>query len=122
MQEVVNYEGGTLAGLRLTGGQVVGCRVLAVATQMQARTEGLDVLKLPMEDRPDNMGRRFVSGTAGTTEVPGVWVAGNATDLAAQVGASAAAAALAGSRINAVLATADTDAVLAGAQGEAPAA
>ncbi|MFC8594728.1 hypothetical protein [Streptomyces atroolivaceus] len=31
------------------------------------------------------------SGMAGTTEVPGVWVAGNTTDLAAQGGASAAA-------------------------------
>lgn len=121
VQEVVNHEDGTLAGLRLTGGQVVARRVLAVATQMQARTEGLDVLKLPMENLPDHMGRRFASGMAGTTEVPGVWVAGNATDLAAQVGASAAAGALAGSHINAVLVTADTDAALAAARGETPA-
>ncbi|WAU82198.1 hypothetical protein O1Q96_21955 [Streptomyces sp. Qhu-G9] len=104
-----------------TGGQVVGRRVLAVATQMQARTEGLDALKLPMEDLPDNMGRRFASGMAGTTEVPGVWVAGTATDLAAQVDASAAAGSLAGAHINAVLATADPDAALAAAQGETPA-
>ncbi|HZX37627.1 MAG TPA: NAD(P)/FAD-dependent oxidoreductase [Streptomyces sp.] len=121
VQEVVNHEDGTLAGLRLTGGQVVGRRVLAVATQMQARTDGLDALKLPMEDLPDHMGRRFASGMAGTTEVPGVWVAGNATDLAAQVGASAAAGALAGSHINAVLVSADTDAALAAARGETPA-
>ncbi|MFE4717324.1 NAD(P)/FAD-dependent oxidoreductase, partial [Streptomyces sp. NPDC056728] len=75
--------------------------------------EGLDGLKLPMEDLPDNMGRRFASGAAGITEVPGVWVAGNATDLTAKVGASAAAGALAGAHINAHLATADTDAALA---------
>ncbi len=121
VREVVNREDGTLAGLRLTDGQVVARRVLAVATRMQARTEGLDGLKLPMEDLPDTMGRRFVSGTAGTTEVPGVWVAGNATDLSAQVGASAAAGALAGSHINAVLAAADTDAALAAARDETPA-
>jgi thioredoxin reductase len=83
---------------------------------MRARTEGLHGLKLPMEDLPGDMGRRFASGMAGTTEVPGVWVAGNATDLTAQVGASAAAGALAGSHINAFLATADTDAALATAQ------
>lgn len=92
-------------------------RILAVATQMQARTEGLDGLKLPIEELPDSMGRRFASGMAGTTEVLGVWVAGNATDLTAQVGASAAAGALAASHVNALLATADTDAALAATQG-----
>jgi hypothetical protein len=43
-----------------------------------------------------------------------VWVAGNVTDLTAQVGASAAAGALAGDYINRMLATADTDAALQG--------
>jgi hypothetical protein len=42
-----------------------------------------------------------------------VWVAGNATDLTAQVGASAAAGALTGAQMNADLAIADTDAALA---------
>jgi hypothetical protein len=42
-------------------------------------------------------------------------VAGNATDLTAQVGASAAAGALAGARLNADLALADTEAALAAA-------
>ena len=73
-----------------------------------------------MEDLPDGMGRRFASGMAGTTEVPGVWVAGNATDPSAQVGASAAAGALAGAHINANLATADTDAALAAARQHCP--
>lgn len=119
VREVINSEDGTLAGVRLTDGQDVARRVLAVATQMQARTEDLDGLKLPMEELPANMGRRFASGMAGSTEVPDVWVAGNATDLTAQVGASAAAGALAGSHINALLTTADTDAALAAARGEA---
>ncbi|WP_239072017.1 FAD-dependent oxidoreductase [Amycolatopsis sp. SID8362] len=113
VQEVVDNEDGTLGGVRLTDGQVVARRVIAVATRMEARTEGLDGLKLPVEDLPGNMGRRFASGMAGTTEVAGVWVAGNATDLAAQVGASAAAGALAGAHINSMLATADTNAALA---------
>ncbi|MFE9889704.1 NAD(P)/FAD-dependent oxidoreductase [Streptomyces scopuliridis] len=118
VQEVINSEDGGIAGVRMADGTFVARRVLAVATQMRARTDGLDGLKLPMEDLPGDMGRRFASGLAGTTEVPGVWVAGNATDLTAQVGASAAAGALAGSHINALLATADTDAALAAAQGE----
>jgi thioredoxin reductase len=113
--EVVQADDGGIAGVRLVDEQVVPRRVLAVATTMQARTEGLDGLKLPMEDLPDGRGRRIASGVAGTTDVPGVWVAGNATDPTAQVGASAAAGALAGAHINALLATADTDAALAAA-------
>ncbi|MFH9979411.1 NAD(P)/FAD-dependent oxidoreductase [Streptomyces sp. NPDC017179] len=116
--EVVNDQDGALAGVRLADGQVVDRRVLAVATQMQARTQGLEGLNLPVQDLPNNMGRGFASGMAGSTEVPGVWVAGNATDLAAQVGASAAAGALAGADINSMLATADTDAALHAAQGD----
>ncbi|MEV7968170.1 NAD(P)/FAD-dependent oxidoreductase [Sphaerisporangium sp. NPDC088356] len=116
VQEVIDDQDGAIAGVRLTDGTIVERRVLAVATQMQARTEGLEGLKLPMEDLPDNMGHRFASAMAGITEIAGVWVAGNATDLTAQVGASAAAGALAGSHINAVLATADTAAALAAVQ------
>ncbi|TQM35763.1 NAD(P)/FAD-dependent oxidoreductase [Pseudonocardia cypriaca] len=105
-----------ITGVRLDDGHLVPRRILAVATTMLARTEGLEDLRLPMEDMPAGMGRRLVSGMAGTTAVPGVWVAGNATDLTAQVGASAAAGALAGAHMNADLAAADTDAALAAAQ------
>ena len=77
------------------------------------RNQGLEGLGLPVQDLP-NTARGFASGAAGTTEVPGVWVAGNATDPVAQVGASAAAGALAGAEINKVLAIADTDAALQG--------
>jgi thioredoxin reductase len=110
--EVVDDEDGALAGVRLADGQVVARRVLALGPQMHARTQGLEGLSLPVQDLPNNMGSGFASGMAGTTEVPGVWVAGNATDPAAQVGASAAAGALAGAHINSMLATADTDAAL----------
>ena len=97
-----------ITGVRLVDGQVVPRRVLAVTTTMLARTTGLDDLGLPTEDLPHGMGRRVLSGPAGTTSVPGVWVAGNATELQAQVGASAAAGALAGAHINADLAATDT--------------
>ena len=90
--------------------------MLAVATTVHARTQGLEGLGLPTEDLPGGMGRRLASGVAGTTDVPGVWVAGNATDLTAQVGASAAAGALAGAHLNALLVSADTDAALAAAR------
>jgi hypothetical protein len=73
-----------------------------------------------MEDLP-GIGRRFASGLAGATAVPGVWVAGNATDLTAQVGAAAAAGALAGAPINADLTTADAQAALAARLTASPA-
>lgn len=113
VERIVDAGDGGVAAVRLSDGQEVARRVLAVATGMWARTEGLAALGLPLEDLPQGQGRRFASGTAGTTEVPGVWVAGNATDLTAQVGASAAAGAMAGAHINADLATADTEAALA---------
>jgi thioredoxin reductase len=109
----VESDENAITGVRLGDGQVVPRRVLAVATTMLARADGLEGLQLPTEDLPHGMGRRFVSGMAGTTAVPGVWVAGNATDLTAPVGASAAAGALAGAHMNADLAAADADAALA---------
>ncbi|MFC7455572.1 NAD(P)/FAD-dependent oxidoreductase [Brachybacterium sp. GCM10030267] len=113
LAEVVPDEDGTIAGVRLAGGEVVERRVLAVGTTMHARTEGLEPLGLPMEELPHGMGRHIVTGMAGTTEVPGVWAAGNVAELSAQVGASAAAGALAGAHINAQLAAADADAAVA---------
>ena len=109
---VVSAENGGIQGVLLADGELVGRRILAVATVMLARTDGLEDLALPMEELPGGMGRRFVTGIAGTTGVPGVWVAGNATDLTAQVGASAAAGALAGAHMNADLVLADTEAAL----------
>ena len=109
--ELVDDDNGALAGLRLADGQIVARSVVAVLAQLRARTQGLDGLGLPMHE-PPNIGLGFASGIAGATEVPGVWVAGNATDLTAQVGPSAAAGALAGADINRMLAIADTDAAL----------
>src|SRR5690606_17203541 len=77
VKEVVSDDG-VLTGVRLADDAFVGRRALAVATRMHARTEGLAGLKLPMRDLPDDMGRCFASAAAGATEVPGVWVAGNA--------------------------------------------
>ncbi|MEU3194417.1 NAD(P)/FAD-dependent oxidoreductase [Streptomyces sp. NPDC006992] len=78
VEQVVQDSDGGIAGVRLTDGQVEARRVLAVATSMRARAEGLAGLGLPMEDLPEGMGRRFTTDAAGATGVPGVWVAGNA--------------------------------------------
>jgi thioredoxin reductase len=116
----IESAGGAITGVRLVDGRLVPRRVIAVSTTMLARTEGLEGLGLLVEDHPSGMGRGFTTGMAGTTSVPGVWVAGNATDLPAQVGAAAAGGALAGAHINANLAIADTDAALAAHRAHEP--
>jgi thioredoxin reductase len=113
---------GRIARVRLASGHVVPRSVIAVATTMQARADGLTALNLPMEDLPNGMGRHLATGPAGTTSVPGVWVAGNASEPMAQVGASAAAGAMAGAHINADLVTADTDAAVAAVRRDEAAA
>ena len=75
---------------------------------MVARAGFLADLGLKPVEHPNGVGEYVPSGTAGTTDVPGVWVAGNVTDLTAQVGAAAAGGALAGAHINADLVTEDT--------------
>jgi thioredoxin reductase len=75
-------------------------QVLAVAPRMTARAGFLAGLGLKPTAHPLGIGEYIAAGPAGLTEVPGVWAAGNVTDLGAQVGGAAAAGALAGAAIN----------------------
>ena len=105
--EVVAVEitGDRLTGVRLADGTVPATPVLArqalaVAPRMTARAGFLADLGLKPTAHPLGIGEYIAAGPAGLTEVPGVWVAGNVTDLGAQVGGAAAAGALAGAAIN----------------------
>ena len=97
-----------VAGVRLADGTVVPRQALAVAARMTARAGFLADLGLKASEHPSGMGAHIPADPAGRTEVPGVWAAGNVTDLSAQVGASAAAGALAGAVINADLVEEET--------------
>jgi thioredoxin reductase len=90
-------------GLRLADGTVHPVGAVAVATRMVARAGFLEKLGLRPVEHPAGVGEHVPSEPGGRTDVPGVWVAGNVTDLTAQVGTSAAAGALAGAAINADL-------------------
>jgi len=92
-----------LAGVRLADGSVVPRQAVTVGARMTARAGFLADLGLKPSEHPSGMGVHIPADPAGRTEVPGVWAAGNVTDLFAQVGASAAAGALAGAVINADL-------------------
>ncbi len=113
IQEVLEGADGGIAGIRLAGGEVVERSVLAAGTRMIPRLDGLEDLGLDVEELPGGMGQKVATGMAGTTEVPGVWVAGNAADPSAQVGASAAAGALAGAHLHGALVMVDADAAVA---------
>jgi thioredoxin reductase len=97
-----------LAGVRLADGSVIPRQAVAVGARMTARAGFLADLGLKPSEHPSGMGSHIPADPAGRTEVPGVWAAGNVTDLSAQVGASAAAGALAGAVINADLVEEET--------------
>lgn len=116
--EVVGVEmaDGRLSGVRLASGEVVAVRALAVRPQFLARAEhlaGLGLHAQPVEHQGQVMGAAVPSDALGTTTVPGVWVAGNVTDLGGQVMTSAAAGLMAGAAVNADLVARDTERALA---------
>ncbi|QWF85180.1 NAD(P)/FAD-dependent oxidoreductase [Amycolatopsis sp. CA-230715] len=101
-----------LTGVALADGRVVACRALVVAPKFAARAEPLAALGLTTAEQ-ERAGT--VVGTAvgtvdptGRTEVPGVWVAGNVTDLFDTVATAVAAGTRAAAAINADLVAEDT--------------
>ncbi|MFE7800936.1 NAD(P)/FAD-dependent oxidoreductase [Nocardia sp. NPDC057440] len=97
-----------LAGVRLSDGAVVRRTALAVQPRMVARGDMLASLGLLPSQHPSGMGEFLPAEPTGRTESPGVWVAGNVTDLTAQVGAAAAAGGATAAQINADLVAEDT--------------
>jgi thioredoxin reductase len=95
-----------LTGVELADGTVpanttvLARQALAVAPRMTARAGFLATLGLKPTAHPHGIGEYIEADRTGLTAVPGVWVAGNVTDLMAQVGAAAAAGAMAGAAIN----------------------
>ncbi|GAA3591077.1 NAD(P)/FAD-dependent oxidoreductase [Klugiella xanthotipulae] len=87
-----------LSGLRLTDGRVEAVDALVVGPRYAARTALAAGLGLTGTEHP--MGSRIDSDGFGATTVPGVWVAGNVTDLAAQVMTSASGGLLAAIAVN----------------------
>lgn len=96
------------AGLVLTDGTLVEATAVVVAPRMVARAGFLADLGLEPVPHPAGVGEHLPADPTGRTDVPGVWVAGNVTDVTAQVGGAAAAGALAGAHINADLVDEET--------------
>ena len=111
-----------IAGVRLEDGSVVACDAVAVGSRMVARAEFLAELGLKAVEHPSGMGEHVPVDAMGRTSVPGVWAAGNVTDLSAQVGAAAAAGALAAAQVNADLVMAETATAVEALRGRQPSA
>ena len=102
--------GDRLSGVRLVSGEVVPRAVVVVAPRFTANDGVLASLGLTaaeQEMRGAVVGSAVAADPTGATAVPGVWVAGNVSDLSAQVVVSAAAGLRAGAMINADLVAED---------------
>jgi thioredoxin reductase len=107
--EVASLDGAaSLTGVRLADGTLVACDALVVSPRMVARAGFLADLGLRAQEHPSGAGEHIPVDATGRTDVPGVWAAGNVTDLTAQVGAAAAGGAFAGAQINADLVMEET--------------
>ena len=105
--EVVAQDG-RLVGVRTADGSVVARETLVVGTRMVARAGFLAGLGLEPVEHPSGMGVHLPADPTGRSTVPGVWLAGNVTDLSAQVGGAAAGGAFAAAQLNLDLVTEDT--------------
>jgi thioredoxin reductase len=111
-----------LTGVRLASGEVVPRAAVVVAPRFTANADVLASLGLAATDqemRGAVVGSAVTADPTGATAVPGVWVAGNVTDLSAQVVVSAAAGMRAGAMINADLVAEDARRAVAEARGVA---
>ncbi|MEE4546524.1 NAD(P)/FAD-dependent oxidoreductase [Streptomyces sp. V4-01] len=103
--------GGRLTGVVLAGGRTVPVRALAVGPRLTARSGVLTGLGLTATEQAMGdivLGTRIAADpVTGATAQPGVWAAGNVTNLGEQVIGAAAAGVRAGAAINADLIAAE---------------
>lgn len=109
----LDVEQGRLAGVRLADGTVIARDSVVVGPRMVARSQLLTSLGLAPSSHPMGMGEFIESDATGLTAIPGVWVAGNVTDLMAGVIAAAAAGMMAAIAVNSDLILDDVEKAVA---------
>lgn len=95
-----SLEGTPLTGVRLDDDTLLPADTVVVSPWMRAASPVLDALGLVPVAHPSGMGQHYPSEAMGATAVPGLRLAGNATDITAQVAGAAAAGALAGAALH----------------------
>lgn len=97
-----------LTGVTLDDGSSLPLEVLAVSPAAISKANMLQALGLEPDGLEEGPGTRLATDESGLTSCPGVWAAGNATDVSAQVMTAAAAGLKAAAAINADLVLEDT--------------
>ncbi|GHD43676.1 NAD(P)/FAD-dependent oxidoreductase [Mycetocola manganoxydans] len=104
----VEGSGGRLNGIRLEDGTMHAVDALVIAPNFIANTDLLEQLGVDVQPHPMGVGSFVETDPMGATSVPGVYAAGNVTDLMAQVVTSAAEGLRVGAALNADLMQEDT--------------
>lgn len=121
--EALDVQDGALSGVRLESGEVVPCAALVVAPRFTARSAVLESLGIEtVEQVVDDsvVGTYVPSDPMGATTLPGVRVAGNVTNIMAQVVAAAAAGVQAAAAINGDLIAEDVRRAVTARAADAP--
>jgi thioredoxin reductase len=103
----VEAVGGVVSGLRLEDGSLLAVGAVVVSPYSSARSSLLESLGIEAVAHPSGMGEAVEVDAMGQTSVPGVYAAGNVTDISAQVMGAAAAGTKAGAAVNADLVMTD---------------
>jgi thioredoxin reductase (NADPH) len=111
--------GDHLSGVRMRDGNVIPRETVVAASVVHANAGILEELGLkpePLEMGGQVLATRLTPGQVGSTDVPGVWIAGNVADPMGQVITAAADGMRAGAAINMELINEDTAAAVAAYQ------
>jgi thioredoxin reductase len=114
--ELVLDEG--LRGVRLADGRVLDADAVVVQPRFVARSEVLADLGVRVVPTPMGTGEVIETDARGATSVPGVYAAGNVSDVSAQVLQAAAEGSRVGAVINADLAVEDAERAVAALAGD----
>ncbi|QCB92757.1 NAD(P)/FAD-dependent oxidoreductase [Cellulomonas shaoxiangyii] len=108
--ERLDHDDDALRAVVLADGRRFDVDAVAVAPRFVANADLYEQLGGTVSEHP--FGTYVSSSPGGRTDLPDVWVAGNATDLAAMVGGAATAGVLAAAGINGDLVHADAEAAV----------
>jgi thioredoxin reductase len=97
----VAVEDDRLTGVHLDGGELVRRDALVVGPRFVVNVAGLERLGLEVVEHPMGVGEQITADERGQTNVPGVWVAGNASNIMAQVVTAADTGMRVGAQVNA---------------------
>ena len=106
-----------LTAVLLADGSRHATQALVVGPVFSGRTDLADALGAATGEHPMGMGTQVLTDAMGLTSVPGLWAAGNASDVGAQVITAAAQGLMVGAAINADLMAAELRAAVESYRG-----